>query len=574
MVQPLKIGDTIADRYYLEEFLSGSENTYLFKCTDTRLDIANAIKILLPTKNTTPQQLQQLTADFIEVSKKQARLKHPNIVHIVNIDSRQGLSFIVMELIHGQTLHEFTKENINLPLPHLFDILMPVVDAILIAHEENVIHKNLNASNIIISKHSNRYAPKVLNFAVNRNPQKLSTPDTLPFLSPEQFDNYDAATHKSDIFSLGALIYYTISNSLPYYENTHAALQKTYETGKPINPLPDYVPEPLRNIIFRCCQINPALRYENVSELMQELRDVASPIRESTAMPRVEMPTTLFDVPDVFDVEKHLKLGEMLAQNNDVYVFTAKLHDPQYRAMQFKTKFLNNARPDKKQSFINGVQIQQYLSQFSPYIQPVFKLYEDIPAYITIAENAHSLRDMVKNSGALDPKFAIHSFTFIAESLLTAQQYNYYHSSINPNNIFFTERDNYLVPTIYDFAQHAFCTTDIAEISLDNALFIAPELNYQKNIFTLPSEVYSFGMTLLYAVLGRSPFRAKSPQELKVEMLATQKTPNIAELMPDLHPSISQFINWCTDYYPNKRYNNFLNLYNDILAIGQMLQNS
>ena len=165
-------GETLLDRYYIEEVLDVSEHTALLKCVDTRLDVAGIIK-MLHGDDTAPDWTPRREA-FIKAFRSQARLNHPNIVHVSNIELRGGRALAVLESLQGVTLERYLREgNEKLSAKEVIELFLGIVDALVLAHAEGVFHRGISPRNILLTEQAKRLSPRILNFAVHRDEWEL-----------------------------------------------------------------------------------------------------------------------------------------------------------------------------------------------------------------------------------------------------------------------------------------------------------------------------------------------------------------------------------------------------------------
>ena len=143
------IGSTLLDRYYVEEILDDSGDTAILKCVDTRLDVHDVVKFLIGDDEASTWGAKR--QGFIQSFRAVARLNHPNIVHVANIETRCGLTFSVMELLQGPTLATFLNEGAYFEPKEALELFLGVIDAIAMAHSLDTLHKRISPSQIILN---------------------------------------------------------------------------------------------------------------------------------------------------------------------------------------------------------------------------------------------------------------------------------------------------------------------------------------------------------------------------------------------------------------------------------------
>src|SRR5260370_36734822 len=198
----------------------------VYRGEDTKLGRTVAIKVLPASAN------QNVTAKrrFLKEAQSASALNHPNIVTIHAIEEAEGLDFIVMEYIEGQTLKALIEHDGALPLTKLLDIGIQVADAMDAAHQIGLIHRDIKSANILVTP---RGHAKVLDFGLakvvrtiadgvdNEAPTLMNLTDegtvlgTVSYMSPEQTRG-EVLDARSDIFSLGCVLYEAATRALPF----------------------------------------------------------------------------------------------------------------------------------------------------------------------------------------------------------------------------------------------------------------------------------------------------------------------------------------------------------------------
>jgi serine/threonine protein kinase len=262
------VGQTISQYKILEKLGEGGMGV-VYKAQDTKLDRFVALKFLPPHMAASEQD----KARFIQEAKSAAALNHPNVCSIIDIQEHEGTMFIVMEYVDGQTLMD-KKSSIG--LKQAIEIGIQIADGLAVAHEKGIIHRDIKPENIMVRKDG---IVQIMDFGLaklagtSRLTKMGSTVGTLGYMSPEQVQGLEA-DHRSDIFSLGVLLYEMIAGRSPFNGAHESAI--LYEiVNVDVPPMTSIKPEldpALDAIVLECLEKDPSERYQSVAEVAKELR--------------------------------------------------------------------------------------------------------------------------------------------------------------------------------------------------------------------------------------------------------------------------------------------------------------
>jgi len=258
----------------------------VYKAEDTRLGRTVAIKLLLTAIN------QKLAARrrFLQEAQSASALNHPNIVTIYAIEEADGLDFIVMEYVEGQNLKTLIQRDGALPLRRLLDIGIQTAEALEAAHEINLIHRDIKSANILVTP---RGQAKVLDFGLAKlirtvadrvdsdAPTLTNLTDegtvlgTAAYMSPEQTRGL-ALDGRSDIFSLGSVLYEAATRSMPFAGPSMLAIMHAIATIDPPSPsgVRPELPREFDLILERALAKDIERRYSSAAEMAQALRSL------------------------------------------------------------------------------------------------------------------------------------------------------------------------------------------------------------------------------------------------------------------------------------------------------------
>jgi serine/threonine protein kinase/Tfp pilus assembly protein PilF len=264
------IGRTIS-HYKIIEKIGGGGMGVVYKAQDLKLDRFVALKFLSPHLTTSEEEKQR----FIHEAKTASSLQHNNICAIHEIDETEdGQIFICMDYYEGETLNKKIKEK-PLPIEESIDIGIQISQGLAKAHEKEIVHRDIKPANIILTKEG---VVKVLDFGLaklstqTKLTKESTTLGTVSYMSPEQ-SRGDEVDHRTDIWSLGVILYEMISGQLPFKGDYEQAVMYaiTNETPEPITGLRTGVPLELERIVNRCISKDPQDRYQHADDLLSEL---------------------------------------------------------------------------------------------------------------------------------------------------------------------------------------------------------------------------------------------------------------------------------------------------------------
>lgn len=265
------IGKLLGDRYEILEQIGGGGMALVYKAKDVYLNRMVAIKILREQFTSD----DEFVARFRREAQAVASLSHSNIVSIYDVGQDKDTYYIVMELVEGRDLKELIKENSPFSVKESLDIAAQICDALAHAHEHKIIHRDVKPHNIIITSDGKA---KVTDFGIARAVSTATVTHTgnimgsVHYFSPEQARG-EIADEKSDIYSLGVVIYEMLTGKLPFEGESpiSVALNKIQNDPVPPRQFNAEIEEALEKVILRAMAKDPQKRYSTVSALRNNL---------------------------------------------------------------------------------------------------------------------------------------------------------------------------------------------------------------------------------------------------------------------------------------------------------------
>jgi serine/threonine protein kinase/Tfp pilus assembly protein PilF len=274
------IGKTISHYNILEKIGEGGMGA-VYKADDTKLKRTVALKFL-PKEFTKEKDAKDR---FVQEAQAAGAMDHPNICTVYEIDEFEGQAYIVMAYIEGQNLKDKLRSG-YLKIEEAVRIAIQVADGLKEAHENGIIHRDVKPANIILTE---KGKAKIMDFGLAKLSwgidltKSATVMGTAAYMSPEQAKG-DAVDHRTDIWSLGAMLFEMLSGERPFkgYHDTAAIHSILYEEPKPVSQLRDGIPAELDQIIQKALEKNPSDRYEDMQSMMRDLDAIASADKPST----------------------------------------------------------------------------------------------------------------------------------------------------------------------------------------------------------------------------------------------------------------------------------------------------
>ncbi|MBC1495117.1 Stk1 family PASTA domain-containing Ser/Thr kinase [Listeria welshimeri] len=268
----MMIGKRLNDRYKILHAIGGGGMANVYLAHDMILDRDVAVKIL----RIDLADESNLIRRFQREAQSATSLVHPNIVSIYDVGEENDLHYIVMEHVDGMDLKQYIHENHPISYEKSVDIMLQIVSAVTVAHQHHIIHRDLKPQNILIDHDG---VVKITDFGIAMALSETSITQTnsllgsVHYLSPEQARG-GMATQKSDIYSLGIVLYELLTGKVPFDGESAVSiaikhLQAEIPSAREQNP---EIPQSLENIIIKATAKDPFLRYQNAEEMEKDLQ--------------------------------------------------------------------------------------------------------------------------------------------------------------------------------------------------------------------------------------------------------------------------------------------------------------
>lgn len=304
------IGKMLNNRYEVLEKIGngGMATVYKAKCHVPNRYVA--IKILKDEFTTDSEFIKKFNTE----AQSAASLTHPNIVSIYDVCNEDNLYYIVMELIQGKTLKEIITEDGVLSWKWSVNIAIQIASALETAHKNNIIHRDIKPHNIIITEDG---IAKVTDFGIAKAVSNSTitafgtTIGSVHYFSPEHArGGYTDA--KSDIYSLGIVMYEMLTGRVPFDADTPVSVALKQVQEEPVDPMNynETIPVSVNRIILKAMQKDPNLRYQNATEMLQDLSlALKKPNEDFVVLATRSDDSPTQKVPTIYEIE--------MEKNND-----------------------------------------------------------------------------------------------------------------------------------------------------------------------------------------------------------------------------------------------------------------
>ncbi len=280
----ISIGTKIGQRYEVIGNIGsgGMANVYLAK--DLILNREVAVKVLRFDFQNDQDAIRRFQREALAATE----MVHPNIVSVYDVGEERDMQYIIMEYVRGTDLKRYIKEQPDIPLPTVVDIMGQILSAISLAHEHQIIHRDLKPQNVLVDEDG---TVKITDFgiAIALSETSLTQTNTLlgsvHYLSPEQARG-GMATRQSDIYALGIILYELLTGGVPFEgESAVSIALKHFQNEMPsVREKHPNIPQALENVVLKATAKEIADRYKTVNEMYADIRTSLSPDRANEAL--------------------------------------------------------------------------------------------------------------------------------------------------------------------------------------------------------------------------------------------------------------------------------------------------
>lgn len=297
-------GSTFAERYQIIEELGKGGMGTVYKALDTTINEKVALKLIKPEISS-----NKLTIERFQNELKYARMvSHKNVCRMYHLSKESDSHYIVMEYIPGENLKSMIRMTKQLSMKTAIDIAKQVCEGLAEAHRLGVVHRDLKPSNIMIDKGGNA---RIMDFGIARSLQTdgmtgpgvmVGTPE---YMSPEQVEG-KKADQRSDIYSLGIILYEMVAGKVPFVGDTPISVALKHKNDIPQNPkkINAQIPDTLSYTILKCLEKKKEKRFQSVEEFLAELNAIEKKLPTTESRIPRRKPVTSREITIKFNLKK------------------------------------------------------------------------------------------------------------------------------------------------------------------------------------------------------------------------------------------------------------------------------
>ncbi|MET0389282.1 MAG: serine/threonine-protein kinase, partial [Polyangiales bacterium] len=270
-LRALQPGDMLDAKYRLDGMLGAGAMGQVWLARNLLLDLPVAIKVLQPEPPDDKARERLLTE-----ARYEAQLRHPNVVRVFDVRADAELSYVVMELLEGCTLADLMDEG-PLPATLAVRLVLPLLEGLSAVHRAGIVHRDIKPENVFLARAGERVCPKLLDFGIAHNDSAGVEPGdervvmgTPGYMSPEQAWGEERVDHRSDIWSLGVVLYEALRGEAAYPCTNYLGFLRELEEHEPA-PIEGQADGELWAIVKRAMAKDVNQRFQTSSELAHAL---------------------------------------------------------------------------------------------------------------------------------------------------------------------------------------------------------------------------------------------------------------------------------------------------------------
>ncbi len=569
---PVEEGVILGERYEILKRLGEGGMGAVYKARDHELDRLVALKVIRPELAGHPDILRRFKQELILARQ----VTHKNVVRIFDLGNADGRKFITMDYIEGRDLKSILVERGKLPPAEVVPIFQQICRGLEAAHVEGVVHRDLKPQNVMVDGAGRVW---LMDFGLARSMELsgltrtgvlMGTPD---YMSPEQAraEKVDA---RSDLFSLGIIVYEMLTGRLPFQADTLMAklLMRVQQNATPVTEIDPSIPASLGAVVARCLERDVNKRYQNVREILDDLlgdtktigASSSSGAGQNTSLTQAEAPVSLSALGPGSQFGPRYRIESEIGEGGMGKVY--KAHDSDLD----RTVALKLVRPELARDASSLQRFKQELllaSRISH--RNILRIHDlgDVGGvkFISMAFiQGMDLHELIAKMGKLQTERVINIAKQLAGALEAAHAEGVVHRDLKPRNVLITVDDHVYVS---DFGLAKSLDAETTAMTRAGEVLGTPRYMSPEQAESKPadhrSDLYSLGVILYEMATGEVPFTGES--SLQVMFQHVQQAPKDPRLLnPETPEYLAIIILKCLEKDPALRYQSAAELLHDL----------
>ncbi len=312
-IEELSTGSIFAGRYQIIEELGRGGMGKVYRALDKKLNEEVALKLIKPEIASDKKTLERFSNE-LKIARK---ISHRNIGRVYEMMEEKGTHFITMEYVPGEDLKSFIRRSGRIDIPKALFTGKQVCDGLAEAHKQGVVHRDLKPSNIMIDKQGDA---RIMDFGIARLLKAkgitgagvmIGTPE---YMSPEQVESKEV-DQRSDIYSLGIILYEMVTGQLPFEGDTPFSVGMKQKGEAPQDPkqINAQIPDDLNSLILKCLEKDKEQRYQSPGEVRSELERLEKGLPTTERTVAKKKTVTSREITVKFSLDKHFKWAIIFA---------------------------------------------------------------------------------------------------------------------------------------------------------------------------------------------------------------------------------------------------------------------
>ncbi len=304
--EELTSGMVFAGRYQIIEELGKGGMGRVYRVLDKKLNEEIALKLIKPEIAKDTKTVERFSNE-LKIARK---IGHKNVARMFDLNEEKGTHYITMEYVRGEDLKKLIRKMGQLSVGQAIPIAMQICEGLGEAHRLGIVHRDLKPQNVMVDEDGNA---RIMDFGIARSVETkgitgagvmIGTPE---YMSPEQVEGKEV-DHRSDIYSLGVILYEMVTGQVPFEGDTPFTIGVKHKSEKPKDPkeLNAQIPDDLNRVILKCLEKERENRYQSAGEMQKELTNIQKGIPTTERIKPVKKPLTSKEITVTFGLKKLL----------------------------------------------------------------------------------------------------------------------------------------------------------------------------------------------------------------------------------------------------------------------------